>query len=143
MDMSQGDNHGNGTMTMMQMSFYWGKGADVLFSGWPGERTGMYVLCLLFVFFLAALLEIFSVALDGKTTGPGGIMARAAGQALVYGIKMGMAYLVMLSVMSFNGGVFIAAVLGHTFGFFVVKARAAAIASRAAANTTTGGSDKP
>ncbi|KAI4331687.1 hypothetical protein MLD38_029847 [Melastoma candidum] len=81
MDMSRGDNHGDGTMTMMQMSFV------------PTCSK-----------------------LVGKTSGPGSVMARVAGQALVYGIKIGMAYLVMLSVMSFNnGGVFIAAVLGHSW----------------------------
>ena len=52
-------------------------------------------------------------------------------QTCIYALRMGLVYLVMLSVMSYNLGVFIVAVAGHAAGFFLVKARALAVANRA------------
>ncbi|MCL7025833.1 hypothetical protein MKW94_027717 [Papaver nudicaule] len=40
-----------------------------------------------------------------------------------HGIRVGLLYLVMLAVMSFNVGVLIAAVSGHTLGFFFFGGR--------------------
>ncbi|KAI4302695.1 hypothetical protein MLD38_038414 [Melastoma candidum] len=150
MTMAGGDggNGGRGGMVytpmvkMMQMSFYWGKEATVLFCSWPGEDLGMYVLCLLFIFFLAAIQEILHLTMNGKLVAARTVW-ESAGQAVAHGLRMVMAYLVMLAVMSFNGGVFIAAVIGHAFGFFIVKARAAAAGNRIPANNSTAGSDKP
>ncbi|XP_062005646.1 copper transporter 2-like [Rosa rugosa] len=48
-------------------------------------------------------------------------------QAFLYVIRISLGYFVMLAVMSYNIGVFIAAVAGHTVGFFVVKASALSI----------------
>ncbi|XP_024955717.1 copper transporter 1-like [Citrus sinensis] len=58
-------------------------------------------------------------------------MAALLIQACVYVVRMALAYMVMLSVMSFNLGVFIVAVAGHGAGFLLVKARALAAANRA------------
>ncbi|ESR49908.1 hypothetical protein CICLE_v10033440mg, partial [Citrus x clementina] len=44
-------------------------------------------------------------------------------QTLLLAIKVGLAFLVMLAIMSFNGGVFLVAVAGHTFGFFIFGSR--------------------
>ncbi|KAJ0027516.1 hypothetical protein Pint_35290 [Pistacia integerrima] len=63
-------------------------------------------------------------------------------QASVYAIRMGLAYLVMLSVMSYNLGVFIVAVAGHTAGFLLVKARAHAAANRAVPMSSTPNNSK-
>ncbi|KAF5476176.1 hypothetical protein F2P56_007911 [Juglans regia] len=114
---------------MMHMSFYWGKDAIVLFSGWPNQDLGMYVLALLSVFSLAVAVEVLSIlpaVKPGHKPIAGGLI-----QATVYAFRMGLAYLVMLSVMSFNLGIFIAAVGGHAVGFFLVKIRALAKAKPA------------
>ncbi|XWS67153.1 hypothetical protein CRYUN_Cryun05aG0262800 [Craigia yunnanensis] len=108
----------------MHMSFYWGKDVTVLFSGWPESNSGMYVLALLFVLLLGAAIEVLSMLQAVKpVTRP---ILGAFTQASVYAVRMSFAYMVMLSVMSYNLGIFIAAVAGHAIGFFVVKFRALA-----------------
>ncbi|MBA0594575.1 hypothetical protein Gorai_011476 [Gossypium raimondii] len=72
-------------MMMMHMTFFWGKDAEILFSGWSGRRLG------------------------------GGI--------LLHAVRVGLAYLVMLAVMSFNGGVFLMAIAGHMLGFLLFGSR--------------------
>ncbi|CAM8910577.1 unnamed protein product [Rhodiola kirilowii] len=109
----------------MQMSFYWGKSATLLFSGWPNGSLGMYFLALFFVFFIAAGVEVISiittsVARPGPTTNSKSI-PNAVARSCVYVFQMALAYMVMLSVMSFNGGVFVVAVIGHGVGHFIAK----------------------
>ncbi|KAF8028995.1 hypothetical protein BT93_E1617 [Corymbia citriodora subsp. variegata] len=132
------DYDGMNTNIIMRMSFYWGKDAIILFSGWPELRLGMYVLALFLVFLLALTVQVFSVSPDVKI-GMNPIVGGAT-QASVYGLKMALAYTVMLSVMSFNVGVFFAAVIGYAFGFFLVKSRALAIANKAAAASSSAAS---
>ncbi|XP_047937619.1 copper transporter 2-like [Salvia hispanica] len=118
-------------MPMMQMSFFWGKDVEVLFSGWPGSgRLGMYILALAVVFLLAVAAEVFSVPPNFK---PRGVRPAAAAAVLaaVYGVRMTLAYFVMLAVMSFNVGVLVVAVAGHVAGSFAVKYRALAAVARA------------
>lgn len=59
-------------------------------------------------------------------------------QTMMYSVRIGLAYLVMLAVMSFNAGVFIVAVAGHAVGFFLFGSRAVV-----AAVEGKGGSDLP
>lgn len=112
---------------MMHMTFYWGKDAIVLFSGWPEHSLGMYILALFFVFLLGFAVEVLSISpqLVGSNS-----MAGVLISACVHVVRMALAYMVMLSVMSFNLGVFIVAVAGHGVGFLLVKARALAAANR-------------
>ncbi|KAG7572600.1 Ctr copper transporter [Arabidopsis suecica] len=109
-------NHNNSDMIVMHMTFFWGKHTEILFSGWPGTSSRMYALCLIVVFLFAVIVEwlAHSSILRGR-----GSTSRAAGlaQTAVYTLKTGLAYLVMLSVMSFNGGVFIVAIAGFAVGF--------------------------
>ncbi|KAG8081919.1 hypothetical protein GUJ93_ZPchr0014g46856 [Zizania palustris] len=118
---------------MTHMAFFWGDRAVVLFRGWPGERgAGMYLLCLLFVLALAALAEALTVLSRllarrsaRSSSSPGG-PAQASSAALltaVHAARMGLAYLVMLAVMSFNVGVLLAAVAGHALGFLLARSR--------------------
>ena len=102
----------DGMMGFSHMTFFWSKNSEILFSGWPGTRTGMYVLALLFVFLLSFIAEWLSCPLrNPKTNG--------LTQTLLHGIWVGVAYLVMLAVMSFNVGVLIVAIVGHVLGYFV------------------------
>ncbi|ESQ42434.1 hypothetical protein EUTSA_v10014878mg [Eutrema salsugineum] len=124
--MNNGSMNGGGhhKMMMMHMTFFWGKNTEVLFSGWPGTSSGMYALCLIVVFFLAVLTEwlAHSSLLRGNT-GDSASPASGLVQTAVYTLRTGLAYLVMLAVMSFNAGVFIAALAGHAIGFMLFGSR--------------------
>lgn len=102
---------------MMHMTFFWGKDTEILFSGWPGPRTGMYVLALVVVFVLGFMVELISHSQFVKPGSNGRHVATGLVQTLLHGLRVGLAYLVMLAIMSFNGGVFLAAVAGHMLGF--------------------------
>ena len=110
-----------GHSSMMHMTFFWGKNAEILFSGWPGKRSGMYALALIFVFVLAVLIEWLShsklIKSESNRVGAGLI------QTFLHTIRVGLAYLVMLAIMSFNGGVFLVALAGHALGFFLFGSR--------------------
>nr|AID66717.1 copper transporter 6 [Oncidium hybrid cultivar] len=107
---------------MMHMTFFWGDRGQILFTGWPGDRgLGVYLLALVFVAVAAAAEECLSALfLLGRhaASAPG---RASVGMALtaIHTLRMGLLYLVMLAVMSFNAGVFIAAVIGHAVGFLV------------------------
>ncbi|XP_018830555.1 copper transporter 6-like [Juglans regia] len=106
---------------MMHMTFFWGTHTEVLFDGWPGRRTGMYVVSLVFVFVLSFLVEWLShsrLLKRGSINVPAGMF-----QTLLYAIRVGLSYLVMLALMSYNGGVFLVAVAGHAFGFLIFGSR--------------------
>ncbi|KAL1323939.1 hypothetical protein HN51_034150 [Arachis hypogaea] len=45
-------------------------------------------------------------------------LSAGLGKTVLHLLRVGLAYLVMLALMSFNAGVFFMAVLGHAFGFF-------------------------
>jgi len=107
---------------MMHMTFFWGKNAEILFSGWPGyNNIGMYVFALFVVFLLAFFVEWLSHSNYIKESA--NHVTAGLIQTALYGIRIGLAYLVMLSVMSFNGGIFLAAISGHTLGFLVFGSR--------------------
>ncbi|KAL7084942.1 hypothetical protein ACP275_14G253600 [Erythranthe tilingii] len=110
------------SMGMTHMTFFWGKNSEILFSGWPGTRTGMYVLALLFVFVLAVIVEWLAHCQWIKKR-CGGEFSGGLMRTVVHGTRIGLAYIVMLAIMSFNGGVFIVAVAGHIFGFFLFGSR--------------------
>lgn len=107
---------------MMHMTFFWGKNAEILFPGWPGyDNLGMYVLALVVVFVLAVLVEWLSACKFIKESS--NHVAAGLVQTLMHGIRIGLAYMVMLAVMSFNAGVFLVAVAGHALGFFLFGSR--------------------
>ncbi|KAH7549972.1 hypothetical protein ACOSP7_024998 [Xanthoceras sorbifolium] len=106
---------------MMHMTFFWGTSAEVLFSGWPGTSTKMYAVSLVFVFVLSFLVEWLSgsrLIREGTSNVAAGVI-----QTLMHAIRVGLSYMVMLAVMSFNTGVFLAAIAGHTLGFLFFGSR--------------------
>ena len=106
---------------MMHMTFFWGKNTEVLFDGWPGTSLTMYWVCLASIFVTSALSEWISrcgVMKVGPASFGGGLV-----QTLVYTVRACLSYLIMLAVMSFNGGVFLAAMAGFGLGFMIFGSR--------------------
>ncbi|XAR60666.1 hypothetical protein NMG60_11034130 [Bertholletia excelsa] len=107
--------------SMTHMTFFWGKDAEILFSGWPGRRSGMYALAVILVFLASAAVEWFSNCRLIKENWSGAAVGLA--RTAMHGVRIALAYLVMLALMSFNVGVFIAATAGHMFGFLLFGSR--------------------
>ncbi|KAK8518103.1 hypothetical protein V6N13_027590 [Hibiscus sabdariffa] len=103
-------------------SFYWGHESQIIFSGWPGSSGGMYALALFFVFGLAVIVECLSYRSMVKPEA--NRVAAWFFKTAMHTIRAGLSYVVMLAVMSFNGGVFLAAVFGHAVGFLVFGSKA-------------------
>ena len=103
-------------------TFFWGHVTEVLFPGWPGTNSAMYGLSLVFVFALAFIVECIT---HSEFVRPGSVdLTASLLRTAVHTVRSGLAYMVMLAVISFNGGVFIAALCGHTVGFFIFRTRA-------------------
>ncbi|KAL0824173.1 hypothetical protein Bca101_047850 [Brassica carinata] len=113
----RGRHHGG----MMHMTFFWGKNTEVLFDGWPGTSLKMYWVCLATVFVFSALSEWLSRCGIMKA-GPASLGGGLA-QTVIYTVRAGLSYLIMLAVMSFNGGVFLAAMAGFGVGFLIFGSR--------------------
>lgn len=112
--------------SLIHPTFYWSYNCEVLFPGWPGPNRGMYALALIFVFFLAFLAEWLARCSDAASNVKPGAdkLAKVAFRTAMYAVKSGFSYLVILAVVSFNGGVFLAAIFGHALGFAVFRGRA-------------------
>ncbi|XP_031286305.1 copper transporter 1-like [Pistacia vera] len=113
--------YGLGQLYSMQRTFFWSKNSEILFSGWPGTSSGMYSLALIFVFILAVLVEWLSHC---KLIKPESNQVVAGlFQTFLHAIRVGLTYLVILAIISFNGGIFLAAVAGHALGFLLFGSR--------------------
>ncbi|XP_072955888.1 copper transporter 1-like [Typha angustifolia] len=99
------------------MTLFWGKNSEILFDGWPGTRGGMYALALVTVFAFAFLVEWLN---NSRLIGPRwnrGIAELT--RTLMHTIRVGLYFLIMLALMSFNVGVVLVAVAGHVVAFFL------------------------
>ncbi|KAD3338517.1 hypothetical protein R6Q59_026717 [Mikania micrantha] len=102
-------------MEMTHMTFYWGKDAWILFQGWPGSNTRMYIMALVFVFLLAMIMEFLTHTTIVPTK------SNRIQRTMIHAFRVVFSYLLMLSVMSFNIGVFVMAIAGHAVGFYVFR----------------------
>ncbi|KAK8574124.1 hypothetical protein V6N13_097116 [Hibiscus sabdariffa] len=116
--MCQTSSSHNMTGLHTHMSFYWGHESRIIFSGWPGSSSGMYALALFFVFGLAVIVECLSYRSMVKPEA--NKVAAWFFKTALHTIRAGLSYVVM----SFNGGVFLAAVFGHAVGFLVFGSKA-------------------
>ncbi|CAI5474634.1 unnamed protein product [Closterium sp. Yama58-4] len=138
---------GSMSMMMMQMWFYWGPNVIILFESWKTSSWGFYLLaCFLVVVFcvLHEFLTSFRLKLSStrrcrvKDAEQGADDAEDASSKKachwrplldrlavtgIYALNLIFSYAIMLIVMSFNIGLFIAVVLGLTIGFFVFGAK--------------------
>ncbi|XP_019188867.1 PREDICTED: copper transporter 5.1-like [Ipomoea nil] len=129
---------------MMHMTFYWGKNVTVLFDFWKTDSWTSYALTLIACFVFSVFYQFMedrrlrfklvsslgaaknkpdsvdTPLLLGSVVGGGWKAARFAG-ALLFGVNSAIGYLLMLAVMSFNAGVFIAVVVGLGAGYLVFR----------------------
>ncbi|KAL5201552.1 hypothetical protein ABZP36_035906 [Zizania latifolia] len=133
--------------TMMHMTFYWGKDVTILFDGWRTATWTGYLLSLVAVFLASAFyqyLEAFrirvkllagakpaSIPLPASDDTRAPLLSQSAlagcrwtarsATAALFGVNSGLGYLLMLVVMSFNGGVFLAVVVGLAAGYLAFR----------------------
>ncbi|XP_030449994.1 copper transporter 4 [Syzygium oleosum] len=114
--------HHTNRLMATRMSFYWGHNTVILFDHWPGNHPAMYALAIIFVFCLAFLIEFllgFEFAKPGATK-VGACLLKTG----LYMVRMAVSYMVMLAVVSYNGGISLAAVGGHAVGYMIFRSRA-------------------
>ncbi|EEF46157.1 copper transporter, putative [Ricinus communis] len=126
---------------MMHMTFYWSKEVTLLFDSWKTKTWLSYGLTLLVCVITSASYQFLenrrvqlkvnaanagsAVGVDepllqSKTGGGKWSVARVAG-AVLFGVNSAIGYLLMLAVMSFNGGVLLAAVFGLAIGYLLFR----------------------
>ncbi|KAJ3677117.1 hypothetical protein LUZ60_002841 [Juncus effusus] len=127
---------------MMHMTFYWGKSVTILFDSWKTDSWLSYALSLLFLFIASAFYQYLEAhrirvkllanskqvqsppsigtPLLGMTVVRGWTLARFL-VAVMFAVNSAIGYLLMLAVMSFNGGVFCAIVAGLGAGYLVFR----------------------
>ncbi|KAJ4952860.1 hypothetical protein NE237_029692 [Protea cynaroides] len=128
---------------MMHMTFYWGKKVTLLFDSWKTDSWTGYALTLLACFLFSVFYQYmedrrirFKVIATGKKPSTPSIdtpllLPKLAGSrwsnpgkyaaAILFCVNSSIGYLLMLAVMSFNGGVFLAIVLGLSFGYLLFR----------------------
>lgn len=125
---------------MMHMTFYWSKQVTLLIDSWRTNSWLSYSLSLLACFIVSVFyqyLESYRIRLkllSCRKPSPSEIevpllRSKVAGkwtavkfaESLFFGVNSAIGYLLMLAVMSFNGGVFVAIVLGLAFGYLAFR----------------------
>lgn len=126
---------------MMHMTFYWGRSVTILFDSWTTDSWPSYFLSLfaLFLFSLfyqymddrrlrlrllstkpppqsAAETPLLFPKLRRRSWAPHQFLG-----AILFGVNAAIGYFLMLAVMSFNGGVFIAVVAGLAVGYLIFR----------------------
>ncbi|XP_034205884.1 copper transporter 5.1 [Prunus dulcis] len=131
---------------MMHMTFYWSKDVTILIDSWRTTSWTSYSLTLIACLIVSAFYQyledlrvrlktasssaakasspapIQTPLLGAKLDGAGGRFSAARlGGAVLFGVNAAIGYLLMLAVMSFNGGVFVAIVVGLAIGYLAFR----------------------
>ena len=96
-------------MMTMEMNFYSSWMVKFLLEKWTTQTQGHYWACIFVSFFSAAFIEFLasrSIKNDYL-------------HSLIYAVRLFLSYMVMLILMTFNAGLFLAVVTGYTFGYFL------------------------
>lgn len=128
-----------GSMGMMSTWFLTSNHVTLLVKGWETENTPLYIASLVAVFVFGFLYEALSLSQlwiqqrvisktilvhvhqEQKPASQIADLGKRSLLTLVYGVRIGVGYLIMLAVMSFNLGVYLAVVLGMAVGFFLLR----------------------
>ncbi|KAI4316453.1 hypothetical protein L6164_024431 [Bauhinia variegata] len=128
---------------MMHMTFYWGKKVTLLIDSWKTDSWTSYSLSLLACLLVAAFYQflenrrlrlklisapkpsptqqIEAPLLQSRFAGDGAKLGVKFAGAILFGVNAAIGYLLMLAVMSFNGGVFVAIVVGLAIGYLFFR----------------------
>ncbi|CAN1120693.1 Copper transporter 5 [Linum perenne] len=136
---------------MMHMTFYWGREVTILFDSWHTKSWLGYSLSLLACILASAFYQYLEnhrmrlkisaskgaadlspdaqVPLIQRKLGGGGgggpwsckLSAATVGGSALFGLNSAIGYMLMLAVMSFNGGVFVAIVVGLGLGYLLFR----------------------
>ncbi|CAL5206242.1 unnamed protein product [Lathyrus oleraceus] len=126
---------------MMHMTLYWGKNVTLLFDSWKTDSWTSYLLSLFACFLIASFyqyLENIRIRLKffsgekGQSPVPeiqtpllrlNKVSRNKVAESVLFGVNSAIGYLLMLAIMSFNGGVFVAIVVGLTLGYFFFRSQ--------------------
>ncbi|OMO91788.1 Ctr copper transporter [Corchorus olitorius] len=124
---------------MMHMTLYWGKDVTLLIDSWKTDSWLSYLLTLLACFLFSSFYQYMedrrlrfgslasSTPAQPTSTGAAAPLLpkyrRSAkfATAVLFGINSAIGYLLMLAIMSFNGGVFLAIVFGLSIGYLLFR----------------------
>lgn len=117
---------------MMHMTIYWSKKVTLLFDSWKTDSWQSYLLsllacCLFAAFYLYMEDRRFKFKSLASGTAapllprPRRTDAARVAIAVLFGVNSAIGYLLMLAIMSFNGGVFLAIVTGLSVGYLLFR----------------------
>ncbi|KAJ1430125.1 Ctr copper transporter [Sesbania bispinosa] len=126
---------------MMHMTLYWGTKVTLLIDSWKTDSWTSYALSLLACLVISAFyqylenlrirLKLFaggrrpSLVASPEIQTPllrwNNVPRDNVAEAVLFGVNSAIGYLLMLAIMSFNGGVFVAIVVGLTLGYFFFR----------------------
>ncbi|KAJ7966345.1 Copper transporter [Quillaja saponaria] len=127
---------------MMHMTFYWSKKVTLLIDDWRTDSWTSYLLTLFACVLTSAFYqyledrrlrlklisgnstpatEIQTPLLLSKLGGDRTKLGVKFAGAVLFGVNSAIGYLLMLAVMSFNGGVFVAIVVGLAIGYLAFR----------------------
>ena len=132
---------------MMHMTFYWSRQVTLLFDSWKTDTWTSYSLTLLACLLVPAFYQyledlrvrikraasssslksssdapIRAPLLSAKLGGAGGrFSAGRLAESVLFGVNAAIGYMIMLAIMSFNGGGCVAIVLGLAIGYLAFR----------------------